>query len=121
MKPSPIINQIWGHDGDSIKLIPMRIHTFSRTIDLCAGVPKVLSVRISLRSNNGFVDMINDHQNIVFLSDCENPASIDLKDKYQHKQGVFNYIRLTITKMLEKKFGVNDEHVYISFIIENIV
>ena len=119
VKPSPIINQMWGHDGDSIKLIPKRIHTFSHTINLCAGTPKILSVRTSLGSNNGFVDLVNDHQNIVFLCDGENPASIDFKDKYHHKPGLFSYVRLTFTSMLEKKFKVNDKHVYITFVIEN--
>ena len=119
VKPSPIVNQIFGHDGMSIKLIPMRIHTFSRMIDLCACTPKILSVRTSLGSNNGFVELVDDHQNIVFLSDCENPISIDLKDEYHHKPGLFSYIRLTFTDMLEKKFRVNDEHIYISFVIGN--
>ena len=119
VNPSPIVNQIFGHDGVSIKLVPMRIHTFSRMIDLCACTPKILSVRTSLGSNNGFVELFDDHQNIVFLSDCENPTSIDLKDKYHHKPGLFSYIRLTFTDMLEKKFTVNDEHIYISFVIGN--
>ena len=119
VNPSPIINQMWGYDGISIKLIPKRIHTFSHTINLCAGTPKILSVRTSLGSSNGFVDLIDDHQNIVFLCDDENPPSIDLKDKYHHKPGLFSYVRLTITSMLKKKFRVNDRHVYVSFVIED--
>ena len=110
---------MWGYDGGSIKLIPKRIHTFSHTINLCAGTPKILSVRTSLGSNNGFVDLVDDHQNIVFLCDDENPASIDLKDKYHHKPGLFSYIRLTITSMFEIFFKVNDKHVYVAFVIEN--
>ena len=119
MNPSPVVNQIFGHDGSSIKLVPSRIHTFSRIINLCFSIPKILSVRTSLGSNNGFVELLDSHQNIVFLTDCENPISLDLRDKYSHTPGLFNYIRLTFSNLLEKNFKINDNHIYISFVIEN--
>ena len=103
----------------SIKLVPSRIHTFSRMINLCVSTPKILSVRTSLGSNNGFVELVDCHQNIVFLTDCENPISIDLRDKYSHTPGLFYYIRLTFSDLLEKKFKINNDHIYISFVIEN--
>ena len=119
INPSPAVNQIFGHDGLSIKLVPSRIHTFSRIINLCFSIPKILSIRSSLGSNNGFVELVDSHQNIVFLTDCQNPTSLDLKDKYSHTPGLFDYIRLTFSDLLEKKFEINDYHIYISFVIEN--
>ena len=110
---------MWGYDSEAINLIPKRIHTFSRTVNLCAGTPKILSVRTSLESSSGFVDLIDTHQNIIFLCDDENPSFIDLKDKYHHKPGIFSYVKLTITSMFGKFFKVNDNYVYITFIIEN--
>ena len=119
LNPSPNVNKIFGHDGVSIKLIPNRTHTFSRMIDLCACTPKILSIRTSLGSNNGFVELLDIHQNIVFLSDNENPPYIDLKDKYYHTPGLFSYIRLTFSDLLENDFKINNKHIYISFVIEN--
>ena len=69
VKPSPTISRMWGYDGEAINLIPKRIHTFTRSVNLCAGTPKILSVRTSLESSSGFVDLIDTHQNIIFLCD----------------------------------------------------
>ena len=88
-------------------------------INLCFSIPKILSIRSSLGSNNGFVELVDSHQNIVFLTDCQNPSSLDLKDKYSHTPGLFDYIRLTFSDLLEKFFEINDYHIYISFVIEN--
>ena len=105
--------------NSSILLKPGKTHTFPQKIDLYAGIPKVLSIRISLESNQGYVNTMNDHQNIVFLTNCENPHVIELEDKYCHNPGVFNYIRVTFTDVFKKSFYVNNRNIYISIIIEN--
>ena len=67
VRPSPTISQMWGYHGEAITLIPKRIHTFTHSVNLCVGTPKILSVRTSLESSSGFVDLIDTHQNIIFF------------------------------------------------------
>ena len=62
--PTQLISQIWGCEDNeknsSILLKPGKTHTFPQKNDLYAGIPKVLSIRISLESNQGYVNTMND-------------------------------------------------------------
>ena len=78
-----------------------------------------MSIRVSLEPHYGFTNTINDHQNIVFLSDSENPPVIEFEDKYSHNSGIFNYIRITFSDIFKKSFCINNHAIYVSFIIEN--
>jgi hypothetical protein len=121
--PSSLIRQIWGCEDDkennSIILKPGKPYTFPREIDFHVGIPKVLSIRASLEPHYGFTNTINDHQNIVFLSDSENPPVIEFEDKYSHNSGIFNYIRITFSDIFKKSFCISNNAIYVSFIIEN--
>ena len=62
--PSSLIRQIWGcednKENNSIILKPGRPYTFPREIDFHVGIPKVLSIRVSLEPHYGFTNTIND-------------------------------------------------------------
>ena len=124
INPTELISQIWGcgdnEKNNSIILKPGKSYTFPRKINLYVGIPKVLSIRVSLESNHGFANTINDHQNIVFLSNSENPHVIEFEDKYCHSPGTFNYIRVTVTDVFKKSFCINNQAIYTSFVIENM-
>ena len=122
--PTSLISQIWGYEDNekinSIILKPGKSYTFPREVNLHVGTPKVLSIRVSLESNYGFANTINDHQNIVFLSDSENPHVIEFEDKYSHNSGIFNYIRITFSDIFKKSVCINNHAIYVYFIIENV-
>ena len=124
INPTELISHIWGcgdnEKNNSIILKPGKSYTFPRKINLYVGIPKVLSIRVSLESNHGFANTINDHHNIIFLSNSENPHVIEFEDKYCHSPGTFNYIRVTVTDVFKKSFCINNQAIYTSFVIENM-
>ena len=78
-------------------------------------LPKALSIRLSLESNEGYTNKTSDHQNIVFLNWLENVSFFEVAYVYNHSTGIFNYIRITFLNMFNKPFCVSNNmiHAYI--------
>ena len=123
LNPSDLINQMWGRESidraSPITLKPNRLYTLPHKMDLYIGLPKVLSIRVSLEPNEGFANNTTDHQNIVFLNGLENPCLFELEDVYSHPLGVFNYIRITFLNMFDNFFCISNNLIHVSVIIDN--
>ena len=72
LNPSDLINRMWGCEtvdrAIPITLKPNHLYTIPHTLDLYIGLPKALSIRVSLESNEGFTNNTSDYQNKIFLN-----------------------------------------------------
>ena len=72
---------------------------------MCILFPKCLSFALSFNCTQASETNQKDtHQHIVFLTDGENPNLFELEEKYCHRPGIFNYVKITITNIFDDSF-----------------
>ena len=122
--PPDLMKRMWGCETEErappIILKPDRLHTLPNKLDLYISLPKALSIRLSLESNEGYTNKTSDHHNIVFLDGLENVSFFELEDIYNHSTGIFNYIRITFLNVFNKPFCVSNNVIHASIITNNI-
>ena len=88
-----------------IMLKPSRVHTLPNKFDMCILFPKCLSFALSFNCTQASETNQKDtQQHIVFLTDGENPNLFELEEKYCHRPGIFNYVKITITNIFDDSF-----------------
>ena len=123
LTPSDLTSRMWvcetGDRATPVILKPDRLYTLPNKLDLYISLPKALSIRLSLESNEGYTNNTSDHQNIVFLNGLENVSFFELEDVYNHSIGLFNYIRITFLNMFDKPFCISNNLINASVITDN--